>query len=118
MLWVSEERSAPKRFIFYQGGKDHNHATVWPSLTKGPASPVSAPLSSQHSESTLLAAAAASSPPRFEDLTLQLALLLSGAANEISCHFPLAAPKVRPNFLPGGRMPKESKVSLSSTGRC
>ena len=56
-------------------------------------------------------------PPRpgFKDLILQLALLLSGATNEISCHFPLVAPKVRPIFPSVGRMPKESKVNLSST---
>ena len=107
MLWASEEPSAPKRFTFCQGVTGHVHPTVWPSVAQSPARAVSAlPAASPqrlHFRMQWLLPSPSSSPRRrFEDLTLQLlALLLSGATNEINCHFPLAAPEVRP-IVPQG----------------
>ena len=107
MLWVSEEPSAPKRFTFCQGVKGQAHPMVWPSLAQSPASampalPAASPQRSHFWMQWLLPSPNSSPQPRFEDLTLQLlALLLSGATNEISCHFPLAAPEVRP-IVPQG----------------
>lgn len=79
MLWISEKQLALKRRTFYRGVKDGIHSILCPSLAKGLPSPVSAPSSRQHLQNHTLGCGSCFPPGRLEDLTLQLALLLSGS---------------------------------------